>query len=319
MKMTRTLTLLLCTMFVGAAFGQNDVDTTARRETSAKMAARAAADSLEGWKKSGVISINMTQVNLTNWSAGGFSSVSGIAMFNGTANWRRGKKAWDNSLVLAFGGQHVHNGTDPQKTDDRIELNSKFGHELNKAWYLAGIFQFKTQFTEGFDAEGTRISNLMAPAYTLLGVGIDYRPNDNFSAFFSPATARLVIVQDETLFGGSTDPDLRVYGVLNGNTTELEMGGYFRLQYTTQLAENITFMTRGDLFSNYLRNPENIDVTWETLFTFKVNEWFAATLNTLLIYDNDTALPKVDENNVPYTGPATQFKETLGVGLSFKL
>ena len=91
------------------------------------------------------------------------------------------------------------------------------------------------------------------------------------------------------------------------------------MQYTTQLAENITFMTRGDLFSNYLRNPENIDVTWETLFTFKVNEWFAATLNTLLIYDNDTALPKVDENNVPYTGPATQFKETLGVGLSFKL
>jgi hypothetical protein len=43
------------------------------------------------------------------------------------------------------------------------------------------------------------------------------------------------------------------------------------------LAKNITFLTRGDLFSNYLRNPQNIDVTWETLWTFKVNEWFAAT------------------------------------------
>jgi hypothetical protein len=317
--MTRTFALIATTLLIGGLHAQNDVDTTTRRETHATMSKRAIADSTEGWKKSGIISINMTQVNLTNWSAGGFSSVSGIAMFNGAANWRKGRKAWDNSLILAFGGQHVHDGTAAQKTDDRIELNSKFGHELHKAWYLAGVFQFKTQFTEGFDAEGIRISNFMAPAYTLVGLGIDYRPNDNFSAFFSPATARLVIVQDETLFGGSTDPDLRVYGVLNGNTTELEMGAYFRLQYTTQLAENITFMTRGDLFSNYLRDPENIDVTWETLFTFKVNEWFAATLNTLLIYDNDTDLPKVDDNDMPYTGPATQFKETLGVGLTFKL
>ncbi|HRF82705.1 MAG TPA: DUF3078 domain-containing protein, partial [Flavobacteriales bacterium] len=74
----------------------------------------------DGWKKSGIININMTQVNLTNWAAGGFSSVSGIAMFNGTANWKKGRKAWDNSLILAFGGQHIHNNTEPQKTDDRI-------------------------------------------------------------------------------------------------------------------------------------------------------------------------------------------------------
>jgi hypothetical protein len=60
-------------------------------------------------------------------------------------------------------------------------------------------------------------------------------------------------------------------------------------------------------------------VTWETLWTFKVNDWFAATLNTVLIYDHDTNLPKVDDQNIPYAGPATQFKQTLGIGLSFKL
>ena len=37
--------------------------------------------------------------------------------------------------------------------------------------------------------------------------------------------------------------------------------------------------------SNYLRNPQNVDVNWETLWTFKVNDWFAATLSTNLIYD----------------------------------
>lgn len=317
--MKQTLPFLLSLTIALPALGQNDVDKGARDASSAAMQTGVPADTIpDGWTRSGIININMTQVNLTNWAAGGFSSVSGIAMFNGAANWKKGRKAWDNSLVLAFGGQHVHNGTAPQKTDDRIELNSKYGYELKKNLYLAGVFQFRTQFTEGFNADGLRISNFMAPAYALLGVGLDYRPNDNFTVFFSPATARMVIVNDKKLFEG-LGPEDRVYGVQNGNTSELEMGGYLRLQYKRELAKNITFLTRGDLFSNYLRNPQNIDVTWETLWTFKVNEWFAATLNTLLIYDHDTQLPKVDDAGIPYTGPATQFKQTLGIGLSFKL
>ncbi len=318
--MNHISTLLLALTLASTAMAQNDIDSTARRAAANALLTRSAADTTgKLWTTSGVFNINMTQVSLTNWSAGGFSSVSGMAMFNGIANWKKDRRAWDNSLVLAFGGQHVHDGSEPRKTDDRIELNSKYGYELNKAWYLAGLFQFKTQFTEGFNADDIRISNFLAPSYTLLGLGLDYKPNPKLSVFFSPVTARLVTMTDETLFGGSTDPELRIYGVKNGNTTELELGGYLRLQYTTELAENITFMTRGDVFSNYLRNPQNMDVTWETLWTFKVNEWFAATLNTLLLYDHDTFLPKTDAEGVPYLGPDTQFKESLGIGLSFKL
>lgn len=308
------------TAAVGAnVIAQQDIDPKARDAAAAAAAARHASDSLDGkWQRSGVVSLNMTQVSLTNWAAGGFSSLSGIAMFNGAANWKKGRRAWDNSLALAFGGQQIEHA-DPVKTDDRIELNSKYGYDLKKSWYLAGVFQFRTQFTEGFNAQGTRISNLLSPGYTLLGIGLDYKPNDNFTVFISPATARMVIVTDKLLWGGSTDPELRVYGVKNGSTTELEAGGYLRLMYKTGLAKNITFMTRGDLFSNYLRDPQNIDVTWETLWTFKVNDWFAATLNTLLIYDHDTKLPKKDGAGNVYTGPATQFKQTLGIGLTWKL
>ncbi|MBK6368898.1 MAG: DUF3078 domain-containing protein [Flavobacteriales bacterium] len=318
--MTRYVLSILASAALLPLAAQNDVDTEDRDASAAAMQAALPPDTIpNGWQRSGIFNINMTQVNLTNWAAGGFSSVSGIAMFNGTADWKKDRKAWDNSLILAFGGQHIHNGSGPQKTDDRIELNSKYGYELKKSLYLAGVFQFRSQFTEGFNADGDRISNFLAPGYALLGVGLDYRPSENFTVFFSPLTARMIIMNDKTLFGGSTDPDLRVYGVKNGSTTELEVGGYVRMQYKRELAKNITFLTRGDLFSNYLRNPQNIDVTWETLWTFKVNEWFAATLNTVLIYDHDTNLPKVNPEGLPYTGPATQFKQTLGIGLSFKL
>lgn len=316
--MNRSCSFLLSLLVALPGLAQNDVDKGARDASSSAMQTGVPPDTIpDGWKKSGIFNINMTQVNLTNWAAGGFNTVSGIAMFNGTANWKKGRKAWDNSLVLAFGGQQIANA-DPQKTDDRIELNSKYGYELKKSLYLAGVFQFRTQFTEGFNATGQRISNFLAPGYALLGVGLDYRPNEDFSVFFSPTTARMVIVNDKKLFEG-VGPDDRVFGVKNGSTSELEMGGYLRFQYKHELAKNITFLTRGDLFSNYLRNPQNIDVTWETLWTFKVNDWFAATLNTVLIYDHDTQLAKVDDQNIPYTGPATQFKESLGIGLSFKL
>jgi hypothetical protein len=312
MKISNTLCILSIGM-MSTAVAQ--VDTTDFGALTQQME----ADTLgPRWLTSGVLTLNLTQVQLVNWAQGGYSSVSGISMFNGQANWQSGRKAWDNTMVLAFGGQSQEGGASV-KTEDRIELLSKYGYRLNETLYLAALAQFRTQFTEGFDEERRRISHFMAPAYLLGGIGLDHRPSDRFSVFLSPAMARLIIVQDETLWDGFDDPDHRVYGVLRGNTTELEFGAFFRLQYTTELAENITFTTRGDLFSNYLRTPENIVVNWETLWTFSVNEWFAATLNTLLIYDHDVQLPRTDAEGNTYSGPATQFKQTLGVGLTLKL
>ena len=302
----------------GWVVAQDDVDAATRDAAQKALTARAAADTVNGWKTAGVFQLNLTQVSLTNWAAGGFSSISGIAQFNGTANWKKDRKAWDNSLAMSFGGQQQQDGP-TIKTDDRFELNSKYGYELTKSWYAAGLAQFRTQFTEGFNADGQRISNLLAPGYVLLGAGMDYRPNENFTVYLSPATARLVIVTDERLFRVSDDPDFRVYGVLRGETTAFELGGYLRFQFQRELAKNITFLTRGDLFSNYLRDPQNIDITWETLWTFKVNEWFAATLNTLLIYDHDTNLPRTNADGELRFGPATQFRQTLGIGLTFRL
>lgn len=323
----RTLSFSLCSLLTCATlFAQED--KAQRDAAAAAMQARTAADSTgQIWKHSGVFQLNITQVSLTNWAAGGFNSLGGVAMFNGSANRQKGKTFWDNSLALAFGGQlqsaqgvSYSDGT-PIKTDDRIEINSKWGRELRKPWYFAAVGQFRTQFTEGFNASNDRISHLFAPAYTIAGLGFDYRPNDDFSVFLSPATMKLTIVNDDRLFRGIPE-DGRVYGVKNGSTTELELGGYIRAQYKKELAKNITFLTRADLFSNYLRNPQNMDVTWETLWTFKVNDWFAATFNTMLIYDHDIDVPKLKEVEgvkVSAPGPGTQFKEVLGIGLTFAL
>ncbi len=302
-------------------FGNDQLLSQSRVDTTGmgRLRQRMEADTLgPRWLTTGVFNVNLNQVSLTNWAAGGASSVSGITMFNGQANWQKGRAALDNTLVLAFGGQKQQERPS-MKTEDRIELLSKYGYRLSDIWYLATLVQVRTQFTEGFDQERRRISHFLAPGYVVGGVGVDHRPSDRFSTFLSPATARLIVVTDPTLWDVSDDPGFRVYGVPRGQSMALEFGAFFRLQYSKVLAPNINFVTRGDLFTNYLRNPGNINVNWETLWTFKVNEWFAATLNTMLIYDHDVQLPRTNDAGETYTAPATQFKQTLGIGITFKL
>ena len=40
------------------------------------------------------------------------------------------------------------------------------------------------------DVDKEKISNLLAPAYTLIALGFDYKPNSYFSAFVAPLTAK---------------------------------------------------------------------------------------------------------------------------------
>lgn len=302
-------------------------DKAQRDAAAAEMQAKTEADTTgKLWTKGGTIQLNMSQVSLTNWSAGGYSSLSGIGQFNAFANRKKGRHAWDNSVALAY-GLLAQEGRDAVKTDDRIELNTKYGYELKKAWYLAALAQFKTQFTEGTDEKtGTRISDFMAPGYLILGLGLDYKPNDNFSVFISPATAKFTFVTNQALAdAGAFGVDPATYDDLgvklsNGENSLFECGGYLKMMYTQDLAKNINFLTRADFFSNYLESPQNIDVNWETLFTFKVNDWFAATLSTLLIYDDQTQILKPwGDTNLEYVGKGTQFKETISLGITLKL
>jgi hypothetical protein len=70
-----------------------------------------------------------------------------------------------------------------------------------------------------------------------------------------------------------------------------------------------------ELFSNYLNNPENIDVNGELLLLFRVNSLVSASAQWNLIYDDDVRITDSDGN----TGPRTQFKSVIGIGLSYKL
>lgn len=277
------------------------------------------------WFIGGTTALNFSQVFLQNWAAGGQSSVSGTALFQGYANYKRENMTWDNTLDLAYGILRQGDQGLVIKTDDRIDFSSKFGQKATDKWYYSALVNFRTQFAPGYQIvdgipdQNNIISDLLAPAYTLAALGMDFKPNPKFTAFLSPATYKLTIVMNDSLAA------LGAFGVDPGENIRHEIGGYVRLGYTNEIMENVNLTTRIDFFSNYINNPQNIDINWEMLISMKVNKYLSVTIATQLMYDDDIILqkrdPVIDAQGIVLDsgrGPGVQFKEVLGIGFSYQ-
>lgn len=317
--MKKIILALVATTVIGTSFAQ----TTEAEETLKSQS----KDTLDGWKTGGVASLNLTQVGLTNWQAGGENSMSVTGLLSLYANLKKGNSTWDNSLDLAYG--ILQQGEDDiRKTDDRIDFTSKYGQKAFKNWYYAGLVNFKSQMTAGYNYpdDSTEISNFLAPGYLLGAIGMDYKPNEVFNLFVSPVTMKMTIVNDQTLAdAGAFGVDPAEYDAITGavlsagKKTRSEYGGYLRALLKKDIMKNVNLQSKLELFSNY-EAAEYVDVNWELLIAMKVNKFISATISTQLIYDHDIdiAVDSNDDGIIDAVGPRTQFKEVIGVGISYK-
>jgi hypothetical protein len=149
----------------------------------------------------------------------------------------------------------------------------------------------------------------MAPAYTLISLGMDYKPGEAFSLMLSPLTSKTTLVLDDALSSRGA------FGVEEDRKMRNELGAFMKIAFSQDIWENVTLHTKLDLFSNYLEDPQNIDVSWEMLITMKVNEYLSANLNTQLLYDDNIHYFNEAGKDM---GPRIQFKEVFGAGFSYK-
>lgn len=317
--------LLISLLSCGFASAQSPDDTYYVGEELAQDTVHTFPDTAQ-WDIGGLMSLNFSQVSLSNWAGGGQSSISATGILNLHADMIRKKSTWDNNLDLGY-GIVKQDERDLVKSDDKIDLTSKYGRYAFKNWFYSGLLNFKSQFDKGYDyptdTTKVRISDFLAPAYVLFALGMDHKPNDHLSLFMSPMTAKYTIVNDQQLAdAGAFGVDPAEYDptdsskISDGKKTRLELGGYLKFAYSQKdLMKNVGLQTRLELFSSYTNNPQNIDVIWETVIDFKVNNVLSANLTTTLIYDDDIDIQEKDGDAF---GPRTQFKEVFGLGLSYK-
>lgn len=258
----------------------------------------------DGWTRGGVFSLNINQGALSNWAAGGEQNTLGInAIFNYGINYRKGKNTWDNYFDLAFGFQNATSFGRFRKTDDRVDITTKYGRQLSKSWYAGLLLNFNTQTMAGYNystTPNTKISNFLTPGKLILSPGFDFKPNKDFSLFLSPVTLRWIFKSDKDFY------KFNKFGVDSGKKSYTEFGAFLTAKYNKAITKWATYTGRLDLFSNYRHNPGNVDVLFNNLLTMKFNKWLATNLSVDLLYDDDI-LKK------------TQLKEILGIGITLSL
>ena len=224
-------------------------------------------------------------------------------------NYEKGKVSWENSLDLGY-GLLKESDSKMVKSDDKIDFSSKYGYQASGRLFYSALFNFKSQFIDGFKYpdRDNPISRFMAPAYLTLALGLDYKPDEHFSLFFSPVTGKLTVVADDSLSNAGA------FGVDPGSKTRWELGAYVKTTVKYEVLKNVTLESKFDIFSNYLDQPQNMDVNWDVAINMKVNDYLSANFNTNLIYDNDIKIEGDDGS----MGPKIQFKELFGVGLNVK-
>lgn len=328
----------------------------------ASVTAFAQLDETDDWKKSlsvkntdtvawvynGTLNIGINQGFLHNWAAGGeIASATVNGLFSGNLSRLYHRSIWSNNLDMTYSLFYAYsNSFIPRKMDDRIDFTSKYGYRVDTArdFYLTGLFNFKSQFTKGYDYEAPNwdsfsTSDFLSPAYFILAAGIEYRKGTNTSFFISPVAARLTTA---STYYTNQNPE-GMFGIDSGKTTRMELGAYFSGRYQVNITENLTYKTRLDLYLNYLAkdkldaagnvvrkdNPGNVDILFDNLFSWKLTKYFSLTLGATFIYDNDIPYVTPMELN-PNTGNMEkvdepgqdlgwwQIKQTFSIGFQYK-
>ena len=278
------------------------------------------------WRKGGVGSLTFSQVSLTNWAAGGDNSISFNGFVRGWADYRRNKITWNNTMEMGYGLIKQGEDGDFRKTDDRINLITDFGYSLGKNLYWSSLLDFRTQFEEGLDSEGNRISDFFSPAYLVIATGLTWKPAEFFSLNYSPLGGKFTFVTDQELANaGAFGVDAAVLDangniITEGKNARAELGSFLKMLFSKEIVTNVAFETRLELFTNYIESQGEIDVNWQNVVLMQVNDWLTVNWQTQLIWDEDILIDEFDANGeLISSDPKVQFKSVFGVGLTYKL
>ena len=252
-------------------------------------------DSTSNWLNAFKAGFNLNQASFSsNWKAGGVNSVGYNALMNFKANYKKDANSWDNEFDFLYG--MVNNqGQGLRKTLDRMFVDTRFGHSLNKKWDMTLSANMQSQFAAGYkygtDSLGrttkTQISDIFAPAFITAALGFEYHPAEFFKVRLSPFSPRVTVVGNPQRFVTTDNP--KPYGVDPTRTTRFEWFAFQMLaEFNKDIAKNVNLKWRYLMFVNYQTlDLKKIDHRLDLNLTGKVNNWLTVSLGGILLYDYD--------------------------------
>lgn len=285
-------------------------------------------DTIQGWRTGAGIGFDFAQLFQLNPRQGAGQNRIGLGgATNAFAKYRKNRLAWDNLANWQFGLQRLGSGVVAQGTTEKIpfqksidefRLNSKVGYkatDTSKFFYTADFSLFSQIASTYNDASlpgnfpsqltdtSVLLSKFFSPATLTLSIGIDYKPNGNLSFYYSPLGAKFIIVSNNTIAARGTqgnpvtkDADGTIIDYKN---VDAQLGSLLRINYSNNfLNKNVVYTSALLLFSNYLQDPQNVDVDWTNELALKIIKNFQLALTVNLFYD-DNILVQITDYSKP--------------------
>lgn len=275
------------------------------------------------WDINVIATITATQTAYSYWASGGTNSVtlSGRLLTNADYTTKDGKMCWENDIDLRLG--YMQQEDRPLvKNLDLLDINSQLSLNAVNNWYYALSTEFKSQFFNGYDYDDENysdpISTFLSPAYYTLSAGIDYKITKNgnkiLSLQASPLSYKLTFIRDTV----KVDPDN--YSFDEGKRCRNEIGGSVEISSKYSYKDKISGSSTIEFFSNYIDNPQNIDIDWNTSISYDISSIFTVSFTLDMVYDDDVDIVVGEaEDGTEIYGQRLQVKEYLGFGLTYRL
>jgi hypothetical protein len=231
-----------------------------------------------------------------NWAGGGESSFSLLSDMKYFINYKKNDLNWENAFRYRLGA--LKRGKEKlSKNTDKLEVLSKLGFKAFKYWNYAAQFDFNTALfiSYNYPKREEIVANFLTPGYFTLSVGLDYKPNNKISLYFSPIAGRWTYVRDTVSVTNVTR-----YGVDKGKKLKSAAGAKIDFKNNHTLFDFLELEHRLIVFASYYDDPVTVD--WRLTPSFKINSYLKTSINLNAMYDRDNS-------------KRLQFKETMSLDI----
>lgn len=224
-----------------------------------------------------------------NWYQGGNSSLNLIADFTYQSNLNT--KFHPNLLFENFFQWRTALQTvreDPHRkydlTENRFQINSKFGYKAAHNWYYTITGVLKTPIFCGYKSgTQTRTASFFSPGELNIGAGMTYNLNVRDGKFTLGVTLSPISYNLKTCIDNKIDETS--FGIKQGRKAFHSYGSAVEVTWNWKICYNVNYSSRIFAFTNY----KYFQGDWQNQFQFTINRFLTANLNVDLRYDTSAA------------------------------
>ena len=292
----------------------------------------------EGWKVNTTASVEVGQMSLSNWAAGGEStfSLKGGTLFS--ALYDKGRILWHNAANFNYNFFKTKNRP-LLRLNDNLNINSMFGYKLTgdilfpgdmlHTGVMANLF---TQVAPGYDprvttdpltgqpldpGKGLKVGSFLSPGYFFIGAGFRYLFSvlglEALNVIYAPISMQQTYIIDKEI--RDLDKFASIYDN-RGNTVSTSWGTSFTANIAAPLVvvspalQNLILNANMMTFTTYQDPALLFDGTLS--LAGKINKHLSALFSTRFVYNPDTDTDPVEAGRQK----ALQIMGNFGLGVN---